>query len=216
MQLLRFLSVSAWEPSCHVLQGRCLEEAPNFHGLGHCPQLIQEANMTAAFFPLRLNLSVRSTLMESQATQDWPQLIINQPHVLLSPLAFKLGCSPLVSGCQTQLLEMWCHSKAAEPSSGGVIEQLRVRCGTFCRELISSREDLMAHIVLGSWNTGRYQSPENIPDWSWCCCSKWDEAIFCFLYAYLLVLICVMSLMVISFSLPEWANGVLNLLHRPW
>lgn len=94
MQLLRFLSVSAWEPSCHVLQGRCLEEAPNFHGLDHCPQLIQEANTTAAFFPLHLNLSVRSTLMESQATQDWPQLIINQPPRPSLSTGFQTGMQP--------------------------------------------------------------------------------------------------------------------------
>lgn len=71
-----------------------------------------------------------------------------------APMSFSLcsskwkGCSLLVSGCQAQLLEMWCHSKAAEPSNVGIIEQLCVRCRTFPREPMSSWEELMAHAAL--------------------------------------------------------------------
>lgn len=64
------LCMGTTDPSCIVLPGGCLEESPDFHGLDHCPQLIQEANTTVAFFPLPWNLPVRSPLMESQGMQD--------------------------------------------------------------------------------------------------------------------------------------------------
>lgn len=97
--------------------------------------------------------------------QDWPQLLINQP---LCPSSLQWlskwdAAYQLVAG-QTQLLEMWCCSKAAGPSDVAVIEQLWMRCRTFPGEQITIWEELMAHIVLWLINCQQILIPR---DHSW-------------------------------------------------